>query len=178
VTQAIAVDPLLAEAHFTAGRTYISMRQPEKAMSFLRNAVDLAPDFAFARMYLGLALLQLGRPNEALPELERAVKTGGPRAAAQLAYGYAVTGRRDQAEDILRGLTEADGADSPGVAAPYQIAMAHVALGNTDLAFEWLDRASRELDPWITGINAETAFDSIRGDARYAALLRRLRSDE
>ncbi len=171
LTQAIAVDPLLAEAHFTTGRTYLSMRQPERAMDCFRNAVDLAPDFAFARMYLGLALLQLGRPSEALLELERAVSTGGPRAAAHLANGYAVTGRGDQAREILRGLMEPDGA---GLAAPFHIAMAHVGLGNIDLAFEWLDRASRGLDPWITAINAETAFDTIRGDARYAALVRRL----
>ena len=171
LTQAIAVDPLLAEAHFTTGRTYLSMRQPERAMGCFRNAVDLAPDFAFARMYLGLALLQLGRPSEALPELERAVKTGGPRAAAQLAYGYAVTGRHDQAREVLRGLMQADGA---GLAAPFQIAMAYVGLGETDQAFEWLDRAAGELDPWITAIKSETAFDPLRGDARYAALLRRV----
>jgi TolB-like protein/Tfp pilus assembly protein PilF len=171
LSQAIAVDPLLAEAHLTAGRTYIGMRQPETAIAFLRNVVDLAPDFAFARSYLARALLQLGRNDEALTQLERAVTTGGPRAAALLAYGYAVTGRPDQAREVLRSLTEEGGA---GVAAPFHVAVAYAGLESADLAFEWLNRAERRPDPWVTMVNSDPAFDGIRDDARYGSFVQRL----
>jgi tetratricopeptide (TPR) repeat protein len=171
VQQAIAVDPLLAEAHATAGRTYISMRQPERAMGFLRNTVDLAPDFVFARMYLAQALLQLGRHDEALTELRRAAATGSPRASAQLAYGYAVIGQRDRAREVLRELTDTSGA---GSAAAFNVAIAYAALEDNDAALDWLDRAANVLDPWITAVNSELAFDGLRDDPRYGQLVRRL----
>jgi len=47
-------------------------------------------------------------------------------------------------------------------------------LGEKDEAFSWLDRALAVRDAHLGLVGAEPAFDPLRSDARFAALLRRL----
>jgi serine/threonine-protein kinase len=46
--------------------------------------------------------------------------------------------------------------------------------GDRDTAFEWLERAYRQHDGYIAFVKIDTLLDSLRGDPRYAALLRRM----
>ena len=52
----------------------------------------------------GMALAQLGRLNEAIPDLQAAVAGGAtePEVAAALAFALAQTGRREEAIQVLR----------------------------------------------------------------------------
>ena len=52
--------------------------------------------------------------------------------------------------------------------------MAYAGLGDTDAAFAWLARACDERDLHVAGLDAFPAFDGLREDARFAALLRRM----
>jgi len=61
---AAAAFPALAEAHRRAGR-------PEQAESVARSGLERRPDALAGRVVLGLALLDLGRVDEARAELER-----------------------------------------------------------------------------------------------------------
>ena len=58
--------------------------------------------------------------------------------------------------------------------APFRIAMVHIGLGETDLAFEWLQNAFEARDWQIALLKVEPAFDSLRSDPRFAALLERV----
>jgi hypothetical protein len=54
------------------------------------------------------------------------------------------------------------------------IAYIHVGLGQKDQAFTWLEKAYQErsgLMPWLKG---EPKWDPLRGDARFADLVRRI----
>ena len=62
----------------------------------------------------------------------------------------------------------------PRPAAPVRLALVHIALGETDRAFEWLERAIEARD-WQMGLlNVEPAFDPLRSDQRFAALVERV----
>ena len=56
----------------------------------------------------------------------------------------------------------------------YFIAEFYATLGERDRAFEWLDRAYEERAGFLIHIKLEPAFDNIRDDPRFAALLRRI----
>ena len=171
LTMALAADPLLSDAHMTIGRVYLSMGQPERALPHLQEAVDLSPGFAIAQWNLGHTYLQLQKPNEALAAFQRSFETGAARGAASLAYAYAVTGHREKAMALMRTLLDQDGGrDAP----PYQTAMAYVGLADFDEAFRWLERGALDLDPWITALNVEPAFEPLRSDPRFASLVRRM----
>jgi hypothetical protein len=54
------------------------------------------------------------------------------------------------------------------------IAAVRVVLGETETAFEWLERAYAEHDAWLAWLGIDRRFDPLRGDPRFTALLRRI----
>jgi tetratricopeptide (TPR) repeat protein len=131
----------------------------------------LSPGFSYARGILGHAYLRQGRPEAALAEFERAVTTGAALDEAQLAYAFAVTGRRRDAEGIVEKLL-ATARDS--YTSAFHIAMAYVGLGDFEAAFDWLERARDEHDSHVMGLNIVVAFAPLRSDPRFTSLTRRI----
>jgi hypothetical protein len=58
---------------------------------------------------------------------------------------------------------------------PVAFATVYTALGDTDAAFEWLDRAYTDRRGWLAYLKVEPLLDPLRGDPRFARLLERLR---
>lgn len=54
------------------------------------------------------------------------------------------------------------------------IAWLHIVLGNVNEAFRWLDYAVTH-HVWPLLLDADTAFDPIRGDPRFQELRKRMR---
>jgi hypothetical protein len=52
------------------------------------------------------------------------------------------------------------------------IAAVYIGLGETDRAFEWLQRACEERATALVNLKVEPAFDGLRNDRRFANLLR------
>jgi tetratricopeptide (TPR) repeat protein len=118
------------------------------------------------------ANLALGRAEDALREVERAVEVGGRRDRALLAYVHAAQGRRAEACAILAEL------EAPGALAPScQIAYAYVALGDMDTAIQWIERAFEQRDPHLNGLATIPAYEQLWRDPRYPALVARLKHE-
>lgn len=83
----------------------------------------------------------------------------------------AKAGRRHEA---LAKLDELRQISKPWDPAPIRIAVVHIALGDTDRAFEWLQKAVEAGDWQMAMLKVEPAFDSLRSDPRFAALLERV----
>jgi len=56
----------------------------------------------------------------------------------------------------------------------YSLAAVHAALGDRDKAFEVLDRAVEERSTLLGFVKADPFLESLHGDPRWPALLRRL----
>ena len=85
-------------------------------------------------------------------------------ALAEHALGHAAESR--QALDALVAGFGADWA--------YQIAEVHAWRGDTDEAFEWLERAAAQHDPGLADIKFDPLLAGLRKDKRFAALVRRM----
>ena len=72
-------------------------------------------------------------------------------------------------QQALDQLIASDAAD-----AAYQIAEVYAWRGEKDRAFEWLERAYRQLDGGLASIKIDPLLASLRTDPRFTALLRRL----
>jgi tetratricopeptide (TPR) repeat protein len=91
---------------------------------------------------------------------------------AELARVYALRGSDDLARQTLGGVLTA-GPDERGI--PYEgIGYAYAALGRPDEAFVWLNRAADRYFARLLYLKVDPRMDPIRGDSRYAALLRRV----
>lgn len=166
-----ALDPLSPHVGNLLGRVYVNARRPDDAIRHLRDTLELSPDSDLAYQQLGHAYLQKGMHAEALAALHQAAALSGPRDAAHLAYAYAVTGDAAAARRIVQDLVDAAG--NPNVA-PFHIAMAYVGLGETDMAFAWLERGYDERAAFMDGVKITPAFEPLHADPRWAALLRRM----
>jgi tetratricopeptide (TPR) repeat protein len=152
---------------------YIARRQTERALPYLREAVEILPMFRYAREQLGHAYLQVGKRKEAIPEFQRAAVAGGASDSAHLAYAYAVTNRRAEAMSILRALLASG---NSRYIPPVTIAMVYVGLGDRDAALRWLERGYSEHDPvFATALSGWPAFDPLRTDPRMVTLVRRIK---
>ena len=75
--QAISLDPLSAVAQTTTAQAYYLSRKFETALSEYEKLLELDPDDPTSHFYVGWALEQLGRHDEAIEAHRQAVKLSG-----------------------------------------------------------------------------------------------------
>ena len=166
------LDPLSPPVNNLLGRAYVSAGRPDDAIRVLSQMLELDPQLDLAHQQLGHAYLQKGMAAEAIAAFRRAAALSGPRDSAQLAYAYAVTGQRAEAERILATLLAPSRRDRGAL--PYHLAMAYAGLGDADAAFWWLERGYAERASFMVGVKAEEGFARLHADPRWARLLRRM----
>ena len=122
---------------------------------------------------MGLLRLLSGRIDEGCALLERARDLSGGIAVTvgSLGSSYALSGRKDDARVMLGQLLES--AEQRYVS-PVSIASIYLGLGETDEAFEWLDRAIDDRDGPVFTLKVNPIYDVLRADPRYQALLLKL----
>jgi TolB-like protein/DNA-binding winged helix-turn-helix (wHTH) protein/Flp pilus assembly protein TadD len=169
--KAESLDPLsliisadLADALCIAHRYDGSVRQSRKTL-------EMDPNFAVAHYELGQAFEQKRMLNEAIEEFKRAIELSGGDDTfdANLAYAYGISDRREEAMKIVSNLQERQSQNSSIDAS---IALVYLGLGDKDQAMIWLNKAYQaRFNPSIL---VRPAFDSLRSDARFQDLLRRI----
>jgi hypothetical protein len=94
-----------------------------------------------------------------------------PDIITPMAYVLARAGRRREA---LATLDELRRIAKPRDPSPIRIAYVNIGLGDTERAFEWLQKAVEARDWQMGMLNVEPAFDVLRSDQRFAALVERV----
>ena len=85
-------------------------------------------------------------------------------AMAEHSLGHAGESRRALDESVAKVAKES----------AYQIAEAFAWCGESDKAFEWLDRAYQQRDGGLTSINIDPLLASLRAHPRYKPFLRKM----
>jgi tetratricopeptide (TPR) repeat protein len=160
-------DPLLVPAWHQLGVAKAAQGDYEGARAAMNRVLAIRPGHRFAAMHLGtLSLLQ-----------GDAATARSVFAQLKSNFGLAL------AENDLGNLAESKHARDQLIAihakdSPYFIACAYAWSGDRDQAFAWLDRAVAQHDPYIVGLKSDPLLRGLRDDARYAALLKKLKLTE
>jgi tetratricopeptide (TPR) repeat protein len=83
--RALALDPLSLAVNTSVGLLHFYERQLASAEEKLRRTLDLSPDFGTAHYFLGHVHMAMGRYDEAVESLERAVTLQGGSAEVTVA---------------------------------------------------------------------------------------------
>ncbi|MGI9068876.1 MAG: winged helix-turn-helix domain-containing protein [Pyrinomonadaceae bacterium] len=166
------MEPNFLVAHSVLGNVYVQQGLYERAMAEYQKVLELAK---------GVAVV------------ETAMK-------AVVAHGYAKWGKRSKAMKMLDelekasavSLTKASSASllkpsrvsstktsnvsstKAGTVSAHSIAEVHAALGQSDQAFEWLNKACDQRDMQMVSMKTNPTLDPLRTDPRFAVLVRRV----
>jgi len=165
--RAIEQDPLSAVAYHYLGCAFDAAGRLVEAGDSYRKVLELSPHRAGTRGLLALNMLARGRSEEAL-----AGALQEPEEWARLyslAIIYHAANRPVEADAALNELI-AKHAD----AAAYQVAMVYAARHETDVAFEWLERAHAQRDGGLSAMKAEPLFRPLHVDPRWTTFLRKM----
>ena len=174
--KSVSLDPMSMMIYTGAGDAYYFARQYEKSVIHYRMSIELDPRFDGAHTGLARSLEALGRFDEARAEYEkgRHLSSGVAGPSFGLAHLEAASGNEAEARRLLALLIEAR---STRVVSAWGIAVLQASLGEVDEAFRWLDIAIAEKASGLILLRAHPRLDSIRGDARYWPLVKRVRLD-
>jgi serine/threonine protein kinase/TolB-like protein len=169
--KATELDPLSAAAWLMLSGSLAGNRQFAAAHEALHRALEIQPESTILLASLGGLQLDEGNATESLATYRQVsdeeVRLFGV-ARAEHTLGHAKESQQALDQFIAKG----------GQAKAYDIAEIYAWRGEKDKAFEWLDRAYQQHSSDLYGVRSNACFASLRGDARFAALLRKMNLPE
>ncbi len=167
------LDPLSLIINTDLGEILCYAGLYDEAIQQSKKTLELDPNFTLARRVLGWAYSRKGMHAESLAALQKAMAVSGNRAdlLMSLAYSQAMAGKTAEAQTVLAQMKRLY-ARSPDIA--FGMAVAYASAGEKDQAFALLDKAFRERSASMVLVGVTPVLDPLRGDPRFADLLRRV----
>jgi tetratricopeptide (TPR) repeat protein len=167
IRRAIDLDPLNEHSWAALGELEFRAGKLDEAEADLKKAHELRPDDFLSSVFLSEIYVLQGRPQNALPEIER---IGYPGTRLFLyAIAYHALGREEESDAALGELiSKYEAVDT------YLIAEIYAFRNQPDEAFEWLDRAYAKHNDGLIFTRVEPLLKSLHSDPRFAALLKKL----
>jgi adenylate cyclase len=173
IQRALALDPLSAAYSEWLARFLLYSKDYEGAIAQAHKTLEVDETSLRAPLYIGSAYLTRGDAETALEwyrraqGLEKAVRSYD----AMIVRALAALGRRDEAEAILARLDEES---RQQYVRSEILAMGYAAMGDLDHAFACLERAFQARSAGLIYLHLDPGYAPLRGDTRYADLVRRI----
>ncbi len=167
------LDPLSLVINTNLGVAFMHAGDWDKAISQLRNTLEMNGSFYFARWSLGSALEGKGELSAAMAEYEKAMASSDdPIAPAYSGHLNGKLGRHDEAIKILRKLEEKSRSEYVD---PYYLAIVYLGLGQREQALSYLEKSYDDRNGNnLEYIRIDPFLDPLRGDPRFEALAEKI----
>jgi tetratricopeptide (TPR) repeat protein len=167
------LDPLSPLINANLGNAFYGSRQYDRAISQLKTAIELEPRFGLPHFILGLVYIQKKDYAQAISELQKCSELEGKaQAIGPLGYVYAISGKRDQARELL---SEANRTSKQRYV-PYAVpSIIYLGLGEKNRAMDLLEKAYQERQWHIRLLKIDPLFDNLRSEPRFTELMKRVR---
>ena len=162
------VEPLLLAV---GGEIYAHARRYDQVIEQCRRGLKLDSNFGLAHVNLAWGYIGRGMYNEARQEFEKGAAIYGSDFSVGLPVVYAATGKKAEA---LKFLDQARVRSRNGETLQRALARAYMYLGDKQSALQWLEKGYENREPNMVFIRVDSAFDPLRSDPRFQALLRRM----
>jgi len=143
----------------------------DEALQRMMAAIEIDPNYFDSYVHLGEIYQRMGRTAEAVAAAERGVELSnrGAHAMHALAQVFARSGMTDRAAAL------ADELERHPARNPYELALLHLLIGNTERGLTWLRQACSDKSPamaFLKTAQAGPVFDAVRSDPRFREILR------
>jgi len=159
------LDPLVPATGIAIGMVYFFQRRYDDALAHWQNLAKLHPDALMIHHAIGWAWEAKGEYDKASHEFNLVAARYPDFMQEEFLLLAALSGRKQEARTGLRKLERT----APDHYFAFAIVEGH--LGDRDQAFAWLERAWQQRTCWM--LKVHPFLDPLRGDPRYAALLKR-----
>jgi serine/threonine protein kinase/tetratricopeptide (TPR) repeat protein len=171
IRRAEELDPLSLRGMMLTAWSYYQTKRFNEAIRKARQIIEFNPNYGLGHFQLGNALLEVGEPEQAIAAIRESARlmAGAVLPMYVLCFALVALGRREEAEQVRAGMQTMGQTQH---VKDYFQAMADVALGDYDVAFERLNRTLTQGDSWLVWFGTEPKLDSIRGDPRFIEIFR------
>ena len=172
--RSLEIEPLSLSLQHHAAWCFLLARQYERAAAQSRQLLELDHQYPFACLWLAASMERLGQYEAAQAAFTQMGPDfgGNPVFRAFTGHLMGVTGR---VEDALVILSEGQRLWEGGYFEPFVLALTCVALGRTEAALDWLDRAEEARSSWLTVHAAlDSRLDPLRSHPRFQMLMVRM----
>jgi DNA-binding SARP family transcriptional activator/Flp pilus assembly protein TadD len=169
--RALELDPLSVTAHGDLGQIFHYTRQYEQAIEMYQKALELEPNRYRVYLWLGWTYEQKGMYEAAIGAFQKALSEDNTEPVASLGCAYALSGRKEEAREVLRQLNERS---THRYVSPYNLSVLFLCLDEETTALEWLEAAYDQRAEWMIYLSVDPRFDRLRAHPRFANLLRRI----
>lgn len=166
------LDPLSPDMNASLASVLYFSRDYDEAIRYCQRTLDLEPNFLDALLWLGLCYEQKGLLEEAITQFSKAndANCDSTEPLELLGHVFAIAGQSDKAQVVLSELHSSAKQNSVH---PYNVALIHAALGQTEQAFEWLGKPYANWTERLRMLRFDPRMDSLKEDSRFTAILER-----
>jgi TolB-like protein/Flp pilus assembly protein TadD len=166
----VELDPLSAVLREILGFALLRAGELKKAREHFRKALELEPIYEQARWMVGHTYILESDYASGIKEIEKAYdqSEGSPLICSGLAWAYAVSGRKKEAERLVKEMESRRNKEYIG---SYLVAKVYAGLGKKDKAFHWLNKALEEHDVSLSFIRKDETLESLSSDPRFKEII-------
>jgi adenylate cyclase len=167
------LDPLAMTIHTVLGHTYYLARRYDEALQRYLAIVEMDPDNLRLNAWMARVYYVIGQPERGLRTLEAAMSRVGQPALLLVEQGrfFAALGRVEEAHLVIEALERRRYQEYVPPLFPASI---HRALGNYEEAFSRFEDAVEQRSGHLPFLAVEPAWDPMRQDPRFQALVEKL----
>lgn len=149
-------------------------RQFEEAMQTCDKILELDPSFSEAFRIKGNIFSAKKEPDSALVYFNKAAAFGNDWGKLLTLIELPRVMKKDQAKKVFLTADSLNPAAIPAIAR----ALIYHSFGETDKAFEWLNKSYRQKDFWLASLRVDPLWDPMRKEPAFQKLMKKMNFPE
>jgi len=174
--RAAELDPLSPAILTDAAQTLMWHGKYQAAIDLTNKSLELDPDFFYPYFGQGWVNIEAGKFSAAITLLQKANALESPSyVAGWLGYAYGASGDRVKAAAMI---DEINRKSLHGYVPPFNLALVYLGMGDRERALDGLEKAYAANSQFMAWLKIDHAYDPLRSDPRFIALLKKVHLDQ
>ncbi len=174
IRRARELDPLSFVTNALEGQIFFFAGKHDEALDRLRKTIDLNPNFWLAHLFISRVYTEKGMHAEAIAAAKKAGELShNSQSDAYRAYALSRSSRSGQMAEARAVLGELLKLSKERYVPPYNFAVIHNGLGESEKAMEYLEKGFAEKDVRMVFLKVEPMWNTLRSNPRFVDLLSR-----